>query len=117
MSCVDGSSSVARSRDDSPRAASAHTTLVKAAGYATAVFGKSDPLLAPVNQGFDYFIGQVDQVQCHDMYPRAIDFCAGRGNMDLVGNWQLRDRGLEGNATLSREACMAHPKDFTYTRR
>ena len=81
--------------------------LLKAAGYTTAVFGKSDPLLAPVNQGFDYFIGQVDQVQCHDMYPRAMDFSNGRGNVDLVGNWQLRDRGLEGNATLSRGACMA----------
>ena len=95
-----------------------HSTLprlLKAAGYTTAVFGKSDPLLAPVNQGFDYFIGQVDQVQCHDMYPRAIDFSNGRGNVDLVGNWQLRDRGLEGNATLSRDACMARPKDFNYT--
>lgn len=89
--------------------------LLKGAGYTTAVFGKSDPLLAPLNQGFDYFIGQVDQVQCHDMYPRTLDWMAGRGNLDLVGNWQLRDRGLEGDATLSRQACMARPKDFNYT--
>ena len=89
--------------------------MLKAAGYTTAVFGKSDPLLAPVSQGFDYFIGQVDQVQCHDMYPRTMDFSNGRGNVDLVGNWALRQRGIEGNATASREACMASPRDFNYT--
>ena len=89
--------------------------LLKAAGYTSAIFGKSDPLLSPVNQGFDYFIGQVDQVQCHDMYPRAMDFANGRGNVDLVGNWAFRTRGIEGNANLSRNACMVRPQDFNYT--
>lgn len=87
--------------------------LLKKAGYTTAIFGKSDPLDKPVAQGFDYFIGQADQVQCHDMYPRAMDFSFGRGNLDLVGNWKLEQ--WQGNATASREACMAHPQDFNYT--
>ena len=32
-----------------------------------------------------------------------------------MGNWQLRERGLEGDATRSRQECMAHPQDFNYT--
>ena len=36
------------------------------------------PLNAPVLQGFDYFIGQINQGLCHNMYPRAIDFIGNR---------------------------------------
>ena len=86
-------------------------SMLKQAGYATAAFGKSDPLLAPLQQGFEYFIGQVDQVECHDMYPRAIDFGAGRGNLNLSLNWVLDPKDPTG----SRQACMSRPNDFNYT--
>ena len=56
--------------------------MLKAAGYATAVIGKAAPLTAPAAQGFDYFIGQVDQNLCHNMYPRYID--VGNGTQNLL---------------------------------
>lgn len=31
------------------------------------------PLADPTESGFDYFIGQVDQGLCHNMYPRLYD--------------------------------------------
>ena len=43
--------------------------MLKRGGYATAAFGKMAPLTAPGRQGFDYFVGQIDQAACHNMYP------------------------------------------------
>lgn len=37
-------------------------------GYATAGIGKLAPLTDPTSSGFDFFIGQVDQGLCHNMY-------------------------------------------------
>ena len=42
--------------------------MLKSAGYATAGIGKMAPLTNPVASGFDFFIGQVDQSLCHNMY-------------------------------------------------
>jgi hypothetical protein len=39
----------------------------------TAAVGKVAPLDNPTEQGFDFFIGQVDQGFCHNMYPHMID--------------------------------------------
>ena len=43
------------------------------AGYRTAAFGKVAPLASPLEQGFEVFVGQVDQALCHNMYPKKID--------------------------------------------
>ena len=45
-----------------PAAATTSAQMLRDAGYATAAFGKTAPLDAPTAQGFDYFIGQLDQV-------------------------------------------------------
>ena len=84
--------------------------MLKAAGYATAVIGKAAPLTAPAAQGFDYFIGQVDQNLCHNMYPRYIDVGNGTQNLNLTRNW-----AVPPSAAAAREACMAAPHAFNYT--
>ena len=43
------------------------------AGYRTGAFGKVAPLASPLEQGFEVFVGQVDQALCHNMYPKKID--------------------------------------------
>ena len=57
--------------------------MLQKAGYTTAGIGKVAPLTAPTEQGFDYFIGQVDQALCHNMYPRAIDSGNSTRNVPL----------------------------------
>ena len=42
--------------------------MLRRAGYVTAAIGKLAPLTAPVEQGFDTFLGQVDQGLCHNLY-------------------------------------------------
>ena len=79
--------------------------VLKAAGYATAIVGKSAPLTKPLAQGFDYFTGQVDQSACHNMYPKVMDFGNGTRNVNLTLNWQPK----------SRELCMARPDAYNYT--
>ena len=80
--------------------------LLQKVGYKTALVGKSAPLTEPLSQGFDYFIGQVDQSTCHNMYPQYIDQGRGIRNVPLPLN-QKNPR--------SREACMAHPDQYNYT--
>jgi hypothetical protein len=48
--------------------------LMRSAGYATAGIGKLAPLTNPTEQGFDYFVGQIDQALCHNMCvsPRVV---------------------------------------------
>ena len=61
--------------------------MLQRAGYITAAAGKVAPLTAPVEQGFDSFIGQVDQGLCHNMYPRFIDEGNATLNVNLTHNW------------------------------
>jgi len=75
------------------------------AGYTTGLFGKSAPLTAPLQQGFDAFVGQVDQAYCHNMYPIAIDTGDGELNFPLTGNTGPKNRNL----------CMARPDVYNYT--
>ena len=84
--------------------------LLKSAGYVTAAIGKVAPLTNPTEQGFDYFIGQVDQGYCHNMYPRFIDEGNATRNINLTLNW-----AIPADATTARAACMANPQDFNYT--
>ena len=46
-------------------------SLMRAAGYVTGIFGKSDPLQANTvvapRSGYDFFLGQPSQAQCHDL--------------------------------------------------
>jgi arylsulfatase A len=79
--------------------------VLQQAGYATALVGKSAPLTDPLQSGFDYFLGQVSQNACHNMYPEVIDFGNGTGNLDLPLNHKNR----------SRELCMRNPKLYNYT--
>ena len=81
------------------------TEILKDAGYETALFGKSAPLTDPLGSGFDEFVGQVNQVACHNMYPKVIDKGSGQGNYNLSLNWKPR----------SRSSCMANPEDYSYT--
>lgn len=75
------------------------------AGYATGAFGKTAPLDSPQEMGFDDFFGQIDQAECHNMYPRQIDEGLGRNNVNLSLNWKEKDR----------ELCMANPEEYNYT--
>lgn len=90
-------------------------TLLRRAGYETAVFGKSAPFdmsddddspLAwglPTQHGFDVFAGQPKQRYCHNMYPEQ---------------WHVNESTvllpLNTNA-MSRSACMANPAQYNYT--
>ena len=90
-----------------PGEATTTAMLLQRAGYATAASGKLAPMTAPLQQGFDRFLlGQLDQAQCHNMYPRMLDAGAGFHNLNLTQNWAA-DKG--------RTACMARPADFNYT--
>jgi arylsulfatase A-like enzyme len=84
--------------------------MLQQAGYATAGIGKMAPLTAPLQQGFDFFVGQINQAYCHNMYPRFIDVANGTLNLNLSLNWKIPD-----NAHEARAACMAKPKEYNYT--
>lgn len=88
-----------------PGQATTVASVLQKAGYATGAFGKVAPLDSPVKQGFDTFFGQIDQAECHNMYPRQIDKELGRHNVNFTGNWYEK----------SRELCMAHPEKYNYT--
>jgi arylsulfatase A len=101
----------------SPNQAKTIAEIMKDAGYETGAFGKLAPLTDPENQGFDTFIGQVDQSACHQMYPHALDSgkrpssdhvddSAGWYNMNLTGNIKN---------VPSRDACMNDTSAFNYT--
>ena len=79
--------------------------MLQKAGYKTAGIGKLAPLAAPIEQGFDYFIGQVSQSACHNMYPPSIDSGNKTKNVPL----------LNKDNKPSRSACMADPSKFNYT--
>ena len=64
--------------------------MLQKAGYQTCLVGKSAPLIDPIRAGFDYFIGQVDQAVCHNMYPSKLDFMNGRANIYLPMNKKQR---------------------------
>ena len=84
--------------------------MLQKAGYMTAAAGKVAPLTAPVEQGFDSFIGQVDQGLCHNMYPRFIDEGNATLNVNLTHNW-----AIAADAKAARAQCMASPSSFNYT--
>ena len=85
--------------------------MLQKAGYATAGIGKMAPLNAPVLQGFDYFIGQISQSYCHNMYPRAVDTGNTTGlNVNLTQNYKIPP-----DPTAARKLCMANPSEFNYT--
>ena len=81
-----------------PGQATTVAEVLRAAGYETAAFGKTAPLVSPVEQGFDYFLGQLDQGVCHNMYVRR----AAR-EREIV-----RDRG-GANPSLRRSFELALP--------
>jgi len=85
--------------------------MLQKAGYATAGVGKMAPLNAPVMQGFDYFIGQINQGLCHNMYPQAVDSGNTSGlNVNLTLNFKV-----PADAKAARTACMADPSAYNYT--
>lgn len=79
--------------------------VLQRAGYVTGAFGKVAPLTSPLQQGFDAFIGQVDQALCHNMYPKYIDTDDGRLNFELIGN----------SNPASRTLCMQSPEVYNFT--
>lgn len=79
--------------------------VLQRAGYQTGAFGKIAPLTSPLEQGFDSFMGQVDQKLCHNMYPPFIDAGNATLNLKLVGN----------HGRLSRDLCMQDPGLYNYT--
>ena len=89
----------------SPGTAVTTAEILKKAGYTTALIGKSAPLTQPLQQGFDYFFGQIDQVKCHNMYPKVVDMGNLTGNVNLSLNYKQR----------SRDLCMASPLSYNYT--
>ena len=95
---------------DLPAAQGVTTTamLLKKAGYVTAASGKIAPLDSPAMQGFDDFLGQVSQVDAHNMYPAQIDVQTPSENVTKL---QLP---LNAKAK-SRELCMASPAQYNYT--
>ncbi|CAE7487032.1 Galns [Symbiodinium pilosum] len=79
--------------------------VLKQVGYRTGAFGKVAPLTSPLEQGFDTFLGQVDQALCHNMYPAHIDSGLEQLNFELSGNL----------GSKSRELCMHRPEMYNYT--
>eukprot|EP00439_Symbiodinium_sp_Y106_P082455 s400_g21.t2 len=79
--------------------------LLSQAGYRTGAFGKVAPLTSPLQQGFDTFLGQVDQALCHNMYPVKIDSGMEQLNFKLSGNLGAK----------SRDLCMESPEAYNYT--
>ena len=80
-------SSEARARRPEPRAGGPRRSRNAARrGYRTAAFGKTAPLVAPAAQGFETFLGQLDQGVCHNMYPAALDAANGTDNVALPLN-------------------------------
>lgn len=81
--------------------------MLQSAGYYTALVGKwgmgwNDTTGQPNLKGFDYFYGQLDQNNCHNMYPPFI--------------WEQRAQiFFPNNANASREVCMAPGNNCTYT--
>jgi len=82
--------------------------MLQHAGYATAIFGKADPLTSPTGHGFDYFLGQEGQVKSHLMYPVHLDTNTGPGTFFLTGN-------LANRHNRSRRECMANPSAYNYS--
>ena len=78
---------------------------LKSVGYNTALVSKAAPLTSPLESGFDYFIGQIDQSACHNMYPYSIDH----------GDGKILELKLNQENKRSREACMANPSLYDYT--
>ena len=87
---------------------------MKDAGYETGAFGKIAPLTDPLLQGFDTFIGQVDQSACHQMYPRALDSGKRPSTISHDGWYNVNLTGNIENVP-SREACMQNVSIFNYT--
>lgn len=75
------------------------------AGYTTGAFGKVSPLERPLEQGFDAFVGQVNQGECHNMYPTFLDQGTGRHNLALPLNQKNKDRS----------SCMEEPEEYSYS--
>eukprot|EP01121_Diplochlamys_sp_Union-15-3_P015289 TRINITY_DN5026_c0_g1_i2.p1 TRINITY_DN5026_c0_g1~~TRINITY_DN5026_c0_g1_i2.p1 ORF type:complete len:352 (-),score=53.97 TRINITY_DN5026_c0_g1_i2:27-1082(-) len=81
--------------------------LKKKAGYNTALIGKwglgqNDTTGAPRLQGFDYYFGQLTQVEAHNYYP-----------LYVWENERRNDLSLNNNA--SRTRCMDDPSSCTWT--
>ena len=82
--------------------------MLQSNGYKTGAFGKVAPLAGPASQGFDAFFGQINQADCHDMYPELVDTqmkgaAVAKANCTL--NWKPKNRNL----------CMANPSEYNYT--
>jgi arylsulfatase A len=82
-----------------PGTATTAAMVLQRAGYTTGLMGKAAPLNNPVEQGFDVFLGQVNQGFCHNMYPHFIDQGNATMNVNLTLNWKNK----------SRDECMADP--------
>eukprot|EP00757_Euglenozoa_sp_SAG-D1_P010997 gene10997-3309_t len=80
---------------------------LKKLGYKTGLVGKwglgmNGTTGYPLNKGFDYYMGQLDQSVCHDMYPNQL--------------WEMENHlNYPGNTNASREKCMAQGNSCTYT--
>jgi len=60
---------------------------------------------SPQQVGFDFFFGQINEAECHNMYSKQIDRGLGRGNVNLTLNWKEK----------SRDLCQANPELYNYT--
>ncbi len=93
--------------------------LLQRAGYETMLFGKSAPMDddvhgqsprgplvwgMPTRHGFDHFVGQPNQLYCHNMYPTH--WTVGEREETLPLN-------MKNNRT--RDACMSDPSAYNYT--
>eukprot|EP00659_Diplonema_papillatum_P021425 gene21425-32958_t len=91
-----------------PGQATTTAMILKNAGYTTCASGKIAPLLSPTMQGFDYFLGQVDQTAAHNMYPDVLDMQCNTSEpvqITLPLNTKPKNRTL----------CMASPGQYNYT--
>ena len=90
--------------------------LLKNANYTTAGIGKLAPLTEPTKSGFDYFIGQIDQGLCHNMYPHFVDSGDLQGNVALPGNVKIPNSTVKDHKA-ARTFCMdsANIPSLNYT--
>lgn len=90
--------------------------LLKAAGYATGGVGKwamggPDSPGVPTNNGFDFWMGYLDQSEAHNYYPTHLYRCEGKSveRVMLKGN-----RLMESAASRGRVALPAHRETYAH---
>lgn len=94
-------------------------SVLKTAGYQTALVGKwglgyTNTTGAPLNQGFDYYFGQLGQAECHD----CMNHLSARAHYLVypLFVWEGNTRiDLNQNFGASQTRCMSKPASCAFS--